>query len=79
MRADGFEHGHDIQLASVASNAAGQNGAAIHKDAWAIHTRHGHHAGRHVFIATANGDEAVHTFAADDRLNGISDHLAAHE
>ena len=79
VRANGFEHRHDIQLASVPGNAAGQNGATVHKDARAIHARHGHHAGRHVLIATANSHKAIHAFTTDDRLNGIRNHLATHE
>ena len=77
--ANGFEHRHDIQLATVPGNAARQNGATVHKDARAIHARHGHHAGRHVLVATANSHEAIHAFATDDRLNGIRNHLATHE
>ena len=79
MRADGFEDGHDVQLASVAGDAAGQNRAAVDKHARAVHARHGHHAGGHVFVATADGHEAVHALAADNRLDGIGNHLAADE
>ena len=79
MRANGFEHRYDIQLASVAGNASWQNGAAVHKNARAIHARHGHYTGRHVFVATANSYKAIHAFTADDRLNGIGNYLATHE
>ena len=77
MRANRFKHRHDVQFAWVSGNAAGQDGAAIDKDAGPVHACHGHYAGGHVLVTAANGHEAVHAFAAHHRLNGVGNHLTA--
>ena len=41
--------------------------------------RHGHHAARHVLVAAADDEHAVHALAVDGRLDRIGDHLARHE
>ncbi len=74
--AHGFENGDDVGIALVQTNAARQDGAAIDEDAGAIHTAHGHDAAWHVFVATTDGDEAVHAFATDHGLNGVSNDFA---
>ena len=79
MGANCLEHRNDIQLACVTGNATGKNGAAVYKYTRAVHARHGHNTGRHVFVTPTNSNKAVHAFAADDGLNGVRNYLAAYE
>ncbi len=79
VRADGFEHRDDVELARVAGDAAGQNGAAVDEHGRAIHARDGDERAGHVFIATADGHITVHARATDDGFDGISDDFAGHE
>lgn len=81
MLADGLEDGDDVEVFFLAfdGGAAGKDGAAIHEHGRAIHAGHGHEAAGHVFVTTADGDEAVHAFAADDGLNRVGDDFAGDE
>ncbi len=63
----------------LAGDAAGQNRAAINENRGPVQPRNGHEAARHVFVAAADGHQAVEALAADDRLDGIGDHLARHQ
>ena len=92
--ADGFEAADDVEifigeaLASVAAEASfgedpgdapGENCATVDEDAGAVEARHGDDTGGHIFVATADGDEAIEAFAAHDRFDGIGDDLAGNE
>ena len=77
--AHGFEDGDDVGIALVQTDATRQDGAAIDEDAGAVHAAHGHDATRHVFVTTTDGDEAIHAFASDHRLDGVRDDFARHE
>lgn len=79
--AHGFEYGNDIEILffSFDFSAARKNGAAVYKYSRAIHAAHGHYAGRHVFVTAADGYEAIHTFTADNGLDGIGDNLTGYE
>ena len=76
VRPHRFKDGNNVQLAGIAGDAAGQNGAAINKNRRTIQPRHRHHRPRHVFVATADGHKAVQAFAADHRFDGIGNDLA---
>ncbi len=79
MRAHGFKHRHDVERALSGGEAAGQDGAAVNEDGGAVHPRHGHDAGGHVLVAAADGHKAIHALAADDRFDGVGNHLARDE
>ena len=75
--ADGFEDGDDVgRLAAVQSR---DNRAAVDKDGRAVEARHGDGAARHVLVAATDGDEAVETFRAGHRFDGIRNDLARDE
>ena len=75
----GFKHGDDVELARVAGDAAGENRAAIDEHGRAVQPRDGDHCAGHVFVATADGDEAVHAFRAHDGFDGVGDDFARNE
>jgi hypothetical protein len=84
--ADGFEHGNDVELFALGQlaggrigQAPGQDRAAINEHGGAVHTRHGDHRAGHVFVATADGDVAVHAAATHDGFNRVSDDFAGDE
>ena len=81
VRADGFKHGNDVELALlwIAGDAAGQNRSAINEHGGTIHPRDGDERAGHVFIATADGHEAIHARAADDGFNRVGDDFARDE
>ncbi len=78
---DSFENGDDIEILFLALDlaTARENRAPVNEDSGAVHATHGHDAGGHVLIAAADGNEAVHAFAADNGLDGIRDDLAGNE
>ena len=77
MFADGFEDGDDIgRLAAV---QAGDDGAAVDEDGRAVEACHGDGAAGHIFVAAADGDEAVEAFGAGHRFNRVRDDLARDE
>ena len=63
-------------LRRVARDAAGQDRAAVNKHRRPVQPRHGDQRAGHVLVATADRDEPVHAFAADDRLDRVGDDLA---
>src|SRR5690606_34723720 len=71
--AHGFEHGDDVAFPFLRAHTAGEDGAAVNEDAGAVEPGHGDHAAGHVLVAAADGDEAVHAFAAYDGLDGVGD------
>lgn len=81
MFADGFEHGHHVEVLFLAFDfrAAGHDRAAINENGRTVHAGHRHHAAGHILVTATNRDEAVHAFAADDRLDRIGDDLAGNE
>jgi len=79
VRADGLEDRDDVELAGVAGDAAGQNGAAINKDRGAVQAGDGDHGAGHVFIAAADGHKAIHAGATHDGLDGVGDDFAGDE
>ena len=74
VAADGLEHRHDI-----APLLPGLDGAAIDEDGWPVQPRHGHRAGWHVLVATADRDEAVEPLRAHHGLDGVGDHFPRHQ
>ena len=76
MGADRFKHGDNVELASVAGDAAGENRSAIDKHGWPVHPRHGDQRARHVLVATADGHITVHARAAHHGFDRIGDHFA---
>ncbi len=76
-RADGLERRDDGQR--LALPLARLDRARIDEDARNIHPRHRHHARRHVLVATADDQHAIHALAVDRRLDRVGDHFARHE
>ena len=74
MTAHGLKDGNN-----VSPFFAGQNRAAVNKNARSVHARHSDAAGRHVFIAATNGNKAIKTLCTDDGLNGVGDHFAGYQ
>src|SRR5690606_4008612 len=77
--ADRFEDGDDVErffLVAIAGGEAGENGAAVDEDGGAVEPGDGDHGTGHVFIASADSDEAVETFGRDGGFDGIGDDLA---
>ena len=70
----GFEHTDDIEL--LAFVVAGQYGAAIDIDGRHVGTQHAHHAARHVFVATADHQHAVHPLTLHASLDAVTDDFA---
>src|SRR5262245_25457709 len=77
MAADGLENGNDVEVALVAG--AREDAAAVDEDARDIEPGHRHEAARHVFVAAAQGEEAVVVHAAGDDLDAVGDDLARDE
>ena len=75
--AHGLEDGDDVDVAFL--EAAGENGAAVDEDGGAIEAGDGHQATGHVFVASANGNEAIEELAAHDGFDGIGDDFAGDE
>ena len=77
MFAHRFKHRNDIEIffLPLQRRATRQNRAAVNKHRRTVHTRHRHHAGRHVFVASADRHKAVHPFAADHRLDRVGNDL----
>ena len=72
-----FKHVLDVYVVAVV--LARQNAAAVHEDTGDIQAGNGHHAARHILVAAAHGNQAVHSLAEDHGFDGISDDLAAHQ
>jgi hypothetical protein len=58
---------------------AGKDRAAVDEDRRAVEARHGHDATGHVFVAAADGHEAVEALGAANRLDRIGDDFARNE
>ena len=74
MTADGLEHRDDVALADT-----GTDGAAVDEHCRTIETRDGDRTGRHVLVATADGDKPIEPLRAGHGLDGVRDHLAGHQ
>src|SRR6185312_13452397 len=75
--ADGLERRDDGEV--LALPLAGLDGAAIDVDRRHVHARHRHYAARHVLVAAADHQHAVHRLAVDAGLDRIGDHLARYQ
>jgi hypothetical protein len=77
--ADGLEDGDDVEglfLVAVGGGEAGEDGAAVDEDGGAVEAGDGDHRAGHVFIAAADGDEAVEALGRDGGLDGVGDDIA---
>ena len=77
MLTNGFENRYDVDVFAIVT--AGLDRAAVNKNSGAIHPRHRHHTSRHVFVATTDRNDAIHSFAADNGFDRISNDLAAYQ
>src|SRR4029079_1812193 len=75
--ADGLERRDDGEV--LALPLAWLDGAAIDVDRRHVHARHRHYAARHVLVAAADHQHAVHRLAVDAGLDRIGDHLARYQ
>jgi hypothetical protein len=75
--ADGLEHADDVQVLALVP--AGQDGAAVDVDRRHVRAQDAHHAARHVLVAAADDEHAVHPLPADAGLDAVGDHLARHQ
>jgi hypothetical protein len=75
--AHGLEHAHDVQVLALV--AARQDGAAVHVDGRHVGAQHAHQAARHVLVAAADHQHAVHPLAADAGLDAVGNDFAAHQ
>ena len=55
------------------------DGAAIDKDTGDVHPGHRQHGGGHVFVAAANGQDAIHALTVAGGLDRIGNHFSAHQ
>ena len=77
VRADGLECADDGQI--LAFPFARFDGAGVDVDARHVHAQHGDHAARHVLVAAAADQHAVHGLAIDRSFNTVSDDFARHQ
>ena len=75
--ADCFEGADDRQV--LAFPPAWLDRAAVDVDRRDVHAQHRDHAARHVLVAAAAHQHAVHRLAVDRRLYAISNHLARNQ
>ena len=75
--AHGFKHAHDVEVFALV--AARQNGAAIDIDGRHIGAQHAHQATRHVLVAAAYHQHAVHPLALHAGFNAVGNDFAAHQ
>ena len=61
---------------NVSALFAGQNCAAVNKDAGPVHAGYCNTTRGHIFVAAANGHKAVKTLGAHNGFNGVGDDLA---
>ena len=69
-----LESAHHGQIFAI--QMAGLDRAAINKDRGDIQARDGHHRAGHVFVAAADGHQAIHLRRAANRFDRIRNHLA---
>ena len=69
-----FERAHDGEIFAV--EVAGLDGAAIDKDRGNVQARDGDHGAGHVFVAAADGHQAVDTRGAANGFDGVGDDFA---
>ena len=74
---DGLERAHHREVTTT--QLAGLNCAAVHENCRDIHTCHGQHGARHVFVAATYGKHAIHALSVAGGFDRVSDHLAAHQ
>src|SRR5699024_10746334 len=74
MLAHGFKNADNIEVLALITTR--QDGAAINVNGRDIGTQHSHHAARHVFVATANHDHAVHPLTLYTGFDAIGNHFA---
>ena len=76
-RADRLERRDDRER--LAFPVARLDRARVDVDAGHVHARHRHRAGRHVLVAAADDEHAVHALAVHAGLDRVGDHLARDE
>ena len=77
MASDCFVNTDDIDgLFSVNS---GQDTAAINENRRSIEPGDRHHAAGHVFVASADGDEAIHAFSCHDGFDAIGNYFPGNQ
>ena len=62
-----------------AVKAARKNGSAVNKDGGTIQPRHGDEAARHVFVASADGDDSIEALAPGHGFDRVGNDFAGHE
>src|SRR5690606_36061799 len=67
----------NIQIFVV--QAAWQNGAPVHINGWYIGAQHAHHATRHVLVAPADYDHAIHPLALHASFHTICNDFARNQ
>jgi hypothetical protein len=76
-RANALEDVLDRDLPAVV--LARHDRAAVNEDRGEVGADHRHHHPRHVLVAAADGDEAIHSLAKGNKLDAVGDNLAADE
>src|SRR4051794_22411249 len=66
-------------MVAVAGGEAGENRAPVNEDRGTVEAGDRHHATRHVFVAAADGDDAVEAFGRDGGLDRVGDDFAGHQ
>ncbi len=74
MATNGFKHGDDVRVVG-----AGLDGAAINEYRRTIQARHAHQQARHVFVTSADGDDAVMPHTAGHGLHAVGDDLPGNQ
>jgi hypothetical protein len=69
MAPDCFENAYDIY--GLFPMNTGQYTAAINEYRGSVEPGNGHHAAGHVFVASPDGNEAVHAFASHDCFDTV--------
>src|SRR5690606_34706971 len=77
VRPDGLEHAGDREV--VAGEAPGLDRAAVDVHGGYVEPGEGDHPARHVLVAAADDEHAVHALAATDGLDRVGDDLARDE
>src|SRR6266511_1087515 len=72
-----FERADDRQIAALVPSGADR--AAVDEDRRNVHPGDGDHRARHVLVAAANGQQAVHALGRTHRLDRVGDDLAGDE
>ena len=72
-----FKRTHHGEVA--AAQFSRLDGAAVHKDRRDVHPCHREHGSRHVFVAAADGQHAIHALAIAGCFDGVGDHFPAHQ